>query len=307
MRLQRPGLSALFPNLTRTEFLNRHWPARPTWGHGAPARLSRLTDIGQIDAVMTLALRSHVEMKAMFPAAHNESNEIAADASSARALYDSGATIACNAVHRWHAVVGLWSDRLARELSVPADRANCNLYMTPRGRGVRMHFDDHEIIVVQLAGRKRWRIAENHTVVNPVANSGVALTDEVRRYATAPAPRRMTAGRTVTLKPGSVLFLPRGYWHSTDAQEASISLTFGFRVPSWAEIVGTYIGNRLTAQTEWRAPAWPLFQTGAPDADARRQWRALRGHFAALVDATELGDLVRADSSVPRAFSRRRR
>lgn len=307
MRLQQPGLSALFPNLTRTEFLNRHWPARPAWGHGAPARLSRLTDIGQIGAVMTLAARSRIEMKAMFPGVHHELNEIAADTSSALALYDSGATIACSAVHRWHAGVGLWSDRLARELSVPADHAHCNLYMTPRGRGVPMHFDDHEIIVVQLAGRKRWRIAENQTVVNPVANSGTALTDEVRRYATGPAPRRMTDGRTVTLKPGSVLFLPRGYWHSTDAQEASISLTFGFCVPSWAEIVGTYIGNQLTAQTEWRAPAWPLFQTGAPDADARRQWKALRDHFAALVDATELGDLVRADPSVPRAFSRRRR
>src|SRR4029450_3215760 len=168
MRSDSPERATLFSSVTAPRFLGRFWPRRPVWNHGAAQRLGRLTELDQIGHVIALAVRSHVEMKAVLSGTQHDTNEIPISHSSALSLYDSGATIAFNEIHRWHDAVGDWVECLARDLSVPRDFARCNLYLSPRGSGVSMHFDDHEVIVVQLAGRKRWRFAENRTVINPI-------------------------------------------------------------------------------------------------------------------------------------------
>lgn len=136
-----------------------------------------------------------------------------------------------------------------------------------------MHFDDHEIIVPQLAGRKKWTFAPNTQVVNPTANSGRVLTDEVRRYAQGPGLEKMpNSRRSVSMEPGSVLFLPRGDWRETDAPELSISLTFGFRIPCWAELM-TGMAHRMSkgraitvsAKAELRVATRPFSITRCAD------------------------------------------
>ena len=48
------------------------------------------------------------------------------------------------------------STNLALELDHPVQ---INAYLTPPAeQGLDIHFDFHDVIVVQLAGRKRWRV-----------------------------------------------------------------------------------------------------------------------------------------------------
>ena len=257
------GLSLLFPNAGLDGFLRRQWPLRPLWSHGPVERLGGLGEMGDIGNVVALAVRSRMPMKAVFAGQHQESNVIAVEHFEVIDLYDSGATIACDGVHRWNDAVGIWMQRLASEVGVPEHTCGCNLYMSPLGKGLGMHFDDHEVIVVQLSGRKRWRFAENDTIKNPIVSSGAHFAAELAGSASARRRKRMPPGITIELKPGSALFLPRGFWHATDAREPSVSLTFGFRMPSWIELFRDHLTARLTLDEEWRAPAWHAFSGGA--------------------------------------------
>jgi len=59
----------------------------------------------------------------------------------------------------------------------------------------------------------------------------------------------------VDMCPGFTLFLPRGYWHGTSAEQESISLSFGFAVPSWADVFIGRLKSELAVAEHWRAPA----------------------------------------------------
>jgi 50S ribosomal protein L16 3-hydroxylase len=155
-----------------------------------------------------------------------------------------------------------------------------------------MHFDDHEVIVVQLAGRKRWTIAQNTTVVNPLHNAGRALEGEAGRYADGPPPPDLRRGKAVALRPGSVLFLPRGYWHQTIAQERSISLTFGFRTPSWLDLLQQHLASTLSLRPEWRQTAWGVWDDSTKRLGADERWEALRATLVTGLAGLSLDEVV---------------
>jgi 50S ribosomal protein L16 3-hydroxylase len=296
MERKPSGLATLFTSLGKDLFLAKYWPERPTWSHGRISRLSKLRDLETLSGVLTLTARSRIEMKAVLRGTLHETNEIPilSGPSGAITLYDGGATIVCNSVERWHSGVDKFRRSLSRELGLPPTVGVCNLYMSPTGAGLPMHFDDHEIIVVQLAGRKRWRIAKNTTLTNPTSNSGPFLVEEVARYASKRSVKRMPAGNTIEMSPGSALFLPRGYWHKTDARESSISLTFGFSTPCWAELVRDFLRQRLVEQVEWREPVWNAWKKGGVSAATERRWREMSEEIAALLASTKVSDLIAA-------------
>ena len=84
------------------------------------------------------------------------------------------------------------------------------------------HFDLHDVFAVQMEGEKTWRIYEARADA-PIAP--VPPGDEGEQFLTA------TRGRVlaeVVMRPGDVLYLPRGQYHDalTGAQ-ASLHVTFG--------------------------------------------------------------------------------
>lgn len=293
MRPRQPcRLSVLFRSLGREGFLARRWPERPAWSHGAPARLGELRELGELDRVFDLASRSRSHLKAILAGRHHETNELDVNHAQALDLYDAGATIACNEIHRWHPPVADWASKLAQELGLPAHLCGCNLYMSPPEKGLAMHFDDHEVFVVQLAGRKRWRLAPNRAARFPTRNSGRCFSGELTLYASGRPPSRMPPGPTVEMKPGSVLFVPRGYWHTTRALEPSISLSFGIRPPTWLALLRDWLSFELIREVDWREPAWRAWTPDGEAPDPR--WSAMRERLARLIEATPVADLAAA-------------
>ena len=72
--------------------------------------------------------------------------------------YRAGSTIVLNALHeRWEPLAGLCRS-LTNELSAISQ---VNVYLTPRSaRGLRTHYDMHDVFVLQIEGSKRWRLFE---------------------------------------------------------------------------------------------------------------------------------------------------
>ncbi|MEU4782699.1 cupin domain-containing protein [Micromonospora sp. NPDC023633] len=204
-------------------------------------------------------------------------------------LYAGGATLVLQGLHRtWPALIDF-----TRELGTAVGQPlQVNAYLTPAGsQGFATHYDTHDVFVLQVDGRKHWRI---HPPVLPdplEKQTWGGRADEVAATADGPA------ALDVVLAPGDALYLPRGWLHSAQAQESSsLHLTVGVRALTRYAMVEELLA--LAAEDQ-RLRATLPFGTDVADPDA------IEPELTETVEA--LRDwLLRADPAVVAARLRQR-
>ncbi|MGW0433534.1 cupin domain-containing protein [Micromonospora sp. NPDC003197] len=149
-------------------------------------------------------------------------------------LYAGGATLVLQGLHRiWPPLID-FARQLGVELGQPLQ---VNAYLTPAGnQGFATHYDTHDVFVLQVDGRKHWRIHEP-VLTDPLERQPWGgRADEVAAVADGPP------ALDVVLAPGDVLYLPRGWLHSAQAQEErSLHLTVGVRALTRFTLVETLL------------------------------------------------------------------
>jgi len=200
--------------------------------------------------------------------------------------------------------VAAWINALARDLQLPRQHIRVSLFASPIGGRTECHFDSNENFTIQLRGSKRWRMAPNTSVIDPVDRFTVShhkspimalyYEDEFR----AEPPLFEVAD----LVPGSMLYVPRGYWHDVEAidtarSEASLSLNLCIKQEYWLAYLLPLIERRLVAEPAWREAATGVRGTPAEREGAHKRIQQL---FAGLSDT--LGQLARTET-VPDAYA----
>ncbi|MGO4602843.1 cupin domain-containing protein [Terrabacter sp. 2YAF2] len=155
-------------------------------------------------------------------------------------LFASGATLVLQGLHRtWGPLID-FTQQLAQELGHPVQ---ANAYVTPsQNTGFSDHYDVHDVFVLQMAGEKRWQVR------SPVHDS--PLRDEPW---TDHRPEVEEAGRRepdheFTLRPGDVLYLPRGWIHSATALGGvSTHVTLGVHVWTRRHVADELVSMALAA------------------------------------------------------------
>jgi hypothetical protein len=145
------------------------------------------------------------------------------------AAMDDGATLVLQGAQRYHPpLAGLCRDL---ELAL-GHRCQVNAYITPPGaRGLQLHSDPHDVLVLQAFGTKAWE-------VHP--------TPWQRRHEPDVGPVEQTLG------PGDVQYLPAGTPHRARSQQMlSGHVTVGITATTWRELVSDLV-------TELLAPDEPL-------------------------------------------------
>ncbi len=157
------------------------------------------------------------------------------------AEYAKGASITMSALHRTWAPLRALCSRLDEELD---HSTNANVYVTPgRAAGFPPHYDTHDVLVLQIAGKKRWLIDE----------PTIKLPHQSQVF----KPEGFTPGRRlmeIELHAGDLLYLPRGYVHSTTTSEChSLHVTVGINIYTWADLVGDLVPSRVENEELRRA------------------------------------------------------
>jgi Cupin superfamily protein len=103
-------------------------------------------------------------------------------------------------------------------------RVQINMYASWRSsRGFDLHWDDHDVIVLQITGKKQWQVYEQTTRF-PL--------DRVDRDHEPVKPPKSLPVWTDILRDGDCLYIPRGWWHVvTPCDEPTIHLTVGIHQP----------------------------------------------------------------------------
>jgi 50S ribosomal protein L16 3-hydroxylase len=278
------SLEKLLAPLTVEQFLSDQWPAQPYVTHGLQIdELTRLPFLSSLDALLKKWPR---KVQVHLPDIADESSAIDADPADARKLFANRLALLFNNAHTQSPVLQKWLETIQSELGLPrSTHARCMIYATPDGKGTAAHFDQNINFVLQIHGTKTWWIAPNETFENPTERFtiGQPLDPELASYAMSEPPTTMPEpAQKVVLAPGSMLFVPRGYWHRTEATGEALALNFTFSQPTYIDLFLAALRSRLTLSHAWRELA-----DGVSSADAGRRELAAVKLDHLLMDLTE--------------------
>jgi hypothetical protein len=164
-----------------------------------------------------------------------------------------------------------------------------NLYAGWRTqKGFNVHWDAHEVFVLQLSGRKRWQVFAP-TRTDPLA-------DDIE---TAEPPKAPPIWEGI-LGEGDVLYLPRGYWHvAYPLDEPSLHMTWSAQPSTGVEFLQWWI------RTLRRHPEARTSLTGLKDPAVRKAYAAkLVDFLAASMPGDPLEQFLRTQQGTRRPPSR---
>ena len=135
------------------------------------------------------------------------------------ALIRQGCSLVMNDVNDAHPKLRRFAHKLK---SFTSGRVQANLYFSMGGKkAFGPHYDTHDVFALHTAGEKVWNVYENREV-NPIHNDIFLKSIDERRALCG------DLEEAITLKPGSLLYLPRGKFHDALASgNGAIHIAFG--------------------------------------------------------------------------------
>jgi hypothetical protein len=149
--------------------------------------------------------------------------------------YASGATVVLQALQFADPVQAQLSTNLALAFDHPVQ---VNAYLTPPAeRGLDIHFDFHDVLVVQLAGEKHWHVWPPLPRTRRPVKRGPAVAQPTPDELGAPLLDRV-------LERGDCLAIPRGFPHAAESTDSeSVHLTIGVMALTWDRVLRDVIDD----------------------------------------------------------------
>jgi ribosomal protein L16 Arg81 hydroxylase len=125
-----------------------------------------------------------------------------------------------------------WIAALCEDMQLSFPHAYANTYLTPAGcQAVSAHADDRDVLVIQIFGSKQWKVYQKVPVPYPYPHEQVGKND-------LEVPAEVLQGPVLmerTMRPGDVLYMPRGYVHQARALESepSFHVTIALATHDW--------------------------------------------------------------------------
>lgn len=282
---------SLIAPLGADAFFARYWERRAFHiQRGRPGYFDQLLSLRDVDACLGSHTFHEPELRVVRQGKDKPFKDYARDGVADRAAlleaFASGWLLLFCHLGRHHAPLGEAIARCEAELQLPL---RANVYLSPpASQGFKLHWDTHDVLVLQIDGEKTWHIHD----------SPIELPHEEQlKQLPALAPK---AGKLaeVTLRPGDVLFLPRGYVHAAEARDThSLHITVGLRSLTVGDIAlrafrADSLGNealrRVARHRDYQSP------------ESRQQVRSL---IHAVIDQLDLDATL---DEVHRSFIRSR-
>ncbi len=254
------SLDSLFPSYGRNEFLQHYLNNAPVVEHNHPYS-KEFAKLPFLQSVSTLIESWPAEVNAYKKGTADEVNSGKVSAKEAYQLYlQEKRGLFFDDPNRFIPELNTYLEQLKNDLGLaPFTYARSLIYLIAEGKGTHAHFDQNINFIFQITGTKKWWLSPNQTVPNPLERYtiGHEPDDELASYTYNEFPKEFPEENSIEieLRPGSLLFLPRGVWHKTHANSEALSLNFTFTAPTWADIMLSALRSRLIQSPHWRETA----------------------------------------------------
>jgi ribosomal protein L16 Arg81 hydroxylase len=216
---------------SREQFFDDHWEKKPFFvQRDIPGFFDTLLRLEDVDEYLGTRAFRQPDIRLVKQGKDKNFEEYSKDGVADRAkvmqAFRSGTMLLFSHLNRHHLPLAELVSRCEAETHVPM---RSNVYMSPPGsQGFKLHWDTHDVLILQVSGSKRWHLYDSPLVL-PHEDQMRELKDWVGKA------NKLTE---VVLRPGSVLFLPRGYIHGAESEsEHSLHITLGLRSLTVADIV----------------------------------------------------------------------
>ncbi|TCH97432.1 hypothetical protein EJV46_14965 [Roseococcus sp. SYP-B2431] len=298
--LAEAAFALAFPGMTVDEVLALR--EGPDWRHfpaAEPSRFDHLVSVAAIDAhLRTDGARSpRISMadESRSGSAGVPEHEYAlpdgrVDLPALLARFDAGASLVVSQFHETHPPLADFCRGLERLF---LHGVQANIYLTPpAAQGFRTHYDTHDVFVLQVEGRKRWRVWDGEPLPRPTRRT--------------PWPGNMQpAGEPheLTMSPGDLLYIPRGVMHdaATLPGERSLHITLGLLEASWAQAIRSLVDELELSDPVLResVPTWRIGEADLFAALAARLNGMARPEHAGRLTNLLLEQLARDRQPLP--------
>lgn len=284
------SFSTLIAPLSIDEFLSSIWPEVPAHIPGTARKLATLTkEAPELISAEDLLANYPDRVSLLRPDGFFAS---VPNGTTALPFYRAEYTAFVRRIERHISHLGDIAANMADVLGMPRSSFGCDLFMSSGNEslhsrnisGLAMHSDAEVSFALLLEGKKRWSWAPNSHIKNqtttvnrdgdrPVDPQELLLADEI------PMPASMPADcQRVEAVAGDLIFLPRGWWHTTQAEGKCMQLNFTLSGPMLIEVVTKALAANLRKDQRWRQYAYDIRnpETG----DLRSQLSILLGELA---------------------------
>ena len=268
-------LEWLIQPVTTDLFFDEYWERRPlTLSRNCPGYYDALLSLDEVDrALTTLDLRyPNVVLKNAARDVAPQEYTIAGGALDVARLYQlfaEGSTV--NLAYMDTVIPSLTT--LCRGLeSAFCHPFQANVYLTPPGnQGAKVHYDTHDVFVLQVAGSKRWK------------TYGAAIELPLRNQHFDPAVHGVgDPDLEFELAVGDAAYIPRGHLHEAIATSTvSLHITVGILAYSWTDFLLESVADACLNDAAFRKALPPGFaRDGVPERQAREMFDRLLRHLS---------------------------
>ncbi|MDT7602219.1 MAG: bifunctional lysine-specific demethylase and histidyl-hydroxylase [Acidobacteriota bacterium] len=291
-------LESLLSPIGTGEFFSRYWEKSPlVIARNDPGRYAALLGVSDLDFILSAAFqtrKSAVEVLTSAGAPKFLDGKEPDHIAQIYAAYRQGATVRINRAQRYWKPLRALCRRIEQTLGSPV---RANLYCTPAAtEPSKRHYDNHDVLVLQLAGCKHWRVFDP-LVRLPLANVPPLPFEErteMLKYARGgPKKGRADIGADEcgeprlepVLEAGDLLYMPRGFVHEAwTTDEASMHVTIGLHVLTWLDLLSVALARVSNGDERFRMALPVSLTDGAESAETRQQFETLLRLFAENAD-----------------------
>ncbi len=297
-----PILSALLSPKVADEFLTQFWPKRAFVAQADPTGWPAVLRGEELASVQNLAKRYRGSLR--FTHGRKSDQMIQIDRVDPSILFEMGLTLNFEDIGPYVPGTPEFLRGLEAELGLNEGALVMSAFASPHQDGLGCHFDAQDVISIQLIGTKRFHYAPVREVAMPYGTQyipGGKPYDEMYAQVQNGFPENKNVKfETAEMKPGTVLFLPRGTWHYTEAGEPSLSLSITISPPTLLDCAMEQIRWLLLQDSAWREPLYGATGNSAQHANLHAHAKQLLERLPQLVASLSPEDLIQAPIPVAR-------
>ncbi|MEQ8604954.1 MAG: cupin domain-containing protein [Marivibrio sp.] len=231
---ERLTLADILAPMSEEEFFAEHYDKKPAHIEGGADKfrdvmnfetlnaLLNMRTIWSPDSLMMVMDRTRVPAAQFFRRDHDVGGgwTETPDPAAVTGLIRQGASLVANGVENMTEGLRQVADAIEEAL---AATVQANIYYSGKQRqAFTSHFDTHEVFAMHVAGEKRWRLYETR-LPHPIYHPKFMQVSDAQHEA-----QRGGLYQEVLLKPGDLLYIPRGWYHDALASsDASLHLAVG--------------------------------------------------------------------------------
>lgn len=223
------GFDDLIAPIDSAGFFAEYWETRPFFIKRAqPGYFDSLLSLEDVDEFIGTRLFREKDIRVAKQGKIRDFADIAKDGAADRNLlldeFGKGATLVFEHLNRHHDSLAKIIYQCEADLHVPM---RANVYLTPHNaQGFSRHWDTHDVLILQVHGKKTWQVFDNPLELPAEEQKSESIWTEKAQLI-----------EELTLEPGDVLFLPRGFVHSASTStETSLHITVGLRSLSLRDV-----------------------------------------------------------------------